>query len=210
MVALSSLARTLHRIWHPAKRDHANREGTGMRLKKLPPLAGFALGAFGALALATAPAMAGGVLTVAMTAAELPDDTGAPDQGYEGYRFVGYTLYDSLVECDLSSSDKVADIIPGLATDWAVDPNDHTRWVLHLRKGVKFHDGCNFNADAATFNFDRVMNPKAPQFNERHAAFQGQSVVNIKSVEKVDDYTIAIITKGPDSLLPYDIGKIFM
>lgn len=58
------------------------------------------------------------VLRVAMTAADIPDWTGAPDQGYEGYRFAGYTMYDALALWDLSSSDKAADIYPGLATSW--------------------------------------------------------------------------------------------
>jgi hypothetical protein len=47
------------------------------------------------LALASAAAQAGGTLTVGMTAGDLPVTTGNPDQGFEGYRFVGYNLYDS-------------------------------------------------------------------------------------------------------------------
>src|SRR5947209_5043498 len=74
---------------------------------------------------AAAPAQAESVLRVAMTAADIPDWTGAPDQGYEGYRFVGFSLYDSLVNWDLSRSDVAADIKPGLAESWAIDPNDH-------------------------------------------------------------------------------------
>ncbi len=42
------------------------------------------------------PAHAGGTLTVAMTAGDVPVTTGNPDQGFEGYRFVGYNLYDGL------------------------------------------------------------------------------------------------------------------
>ncbi|HTJ59209.1 MAG TPA: ABC transporter substrate-binding protein [Devosiaceae bacterium] len=179
-----------------------------MRLRTLTRLIGLAALTF--VGLGGMAARAESVLTVAMTAADIPDDTGAPDQGYEGYRFVGYTLYDSLVEWDLSHSDKVAEITPGLATDWAVDPKNNTRWILHLRKGVKFHDGCPFNADTVTWNFARVMDPKAPQFNARHAAFQGAAIINIASVDKVDDDTVAINTKGPDSLLPYDIAEFFM
>ncbi len=52
--------------------------------------AGFVLTtvAFAAVAGAGA-AQAETVLRVAMTAADIPDYTGAPDQGYEGYRFAG-------------------------------------------------------------------------------------------------------------------------
>ena len=57
-----------------------------------------------ALALAGVAAHAGGTLTVGMTAGDLPTTTGNPDQGFEGYRFVGYNLYDSLVLWDLSKA----------------------------------------------------------------------------------------------------------
>ena len=75
------------------------------------------------LAAATAAAArAESVLTVAMTAGDIPATTGNPDQGFEGFRFVGYNLYDGLALWDLSRSDKPSDIKPGLATAWEVDP----------------------------------------------------------------------------------------
>src|ERR1700675_2714171 len=64
------------------------------------------------------------VLRVAMTAGDVPITIGQPDQGFEGYRFVGYSLYDALILWDLSRADVVADLRPGLATSWAVDPAD--------------------------------------------------------------------------------------
>ena len=112
-------------------------------------------------------AAAEGVLRVAMTAGDIPVTTGNPDQGFEGYRFVGYNLYDALLLWDLSKSDKPSDIKPGLATSYEVDPNDHKRWIVHLRQGVAFHDGCPFNADAVTFNFQMRMD-KARRFS-RHS-----------------------------------------
>jgi hypothetical protein len=62
-----------------------------------------------ALTVSTAPTgsvYAGGILTVGMTAGDIPVTTGNPDQGFEGYRFVGYNLYDGLLLWDLSKSDK--------------------------------------------------------------------------------------------------------
>src|SRR5215469_1629246 len=79
------------------------------------------------------------VVTVAMTAGDIPNTTGNPDQGFEGFRFVGYNLYDGLALWDLSQRDKPSDIKPGLATSWEVDPNNHKRWIYHLRQGVKWH-----------------------------------------------------------------------
>src|SRR5580692_3284190 len=109
-------------------------------------------------------AAAEGVLRVAMTAGDIPNTTGNPDQGFEGFRFVGYNLYDSLALWDLSRSDKPSDIKPGLATSWEVDPNNHRRWIFHLRQGVKWHDGCPFTAEDVLWNLARVTDQKAPQF----------------------------------------------
>jgi peptide/nickel transport system substrate-binding protein len=159
--------------------------------------------------MATATASAESTLRVAMTAADIPDWTGAPDQGYEGYRFVGFSLYDSLVLWDLSSSDKAADIKPGLAESWAIDPNDHKKWIFKLRKGVTFHDGCPWNADSAIWNYKRVMDSSSPQYNPRHHAGQSWLIVNVSKMEKVDDYTVALTTPIEDALLPYEVPGFF-
>lgn len=66
---------------------------------------------------------------------------------------------------DLSQGDKAADIKPGLATAWHVDPNNHKRWIFALRHGVKWHDGCNFTADDVVWNLGYSFDQKAPQFN---------------------------------------------
>jgi peptide/nickel transport system substrate-binding protein len=52
------------------------------------------LSGFAALAVVAAPpvALAGGAFYVAITAYDLPVTTGNPDQGFEGYRFIGYAL----------------------------------------------------------------------------------------------------------------------
>ena len=57
-------------------------------------------------------------LRIAMTVADIPATDGAPDQGTEGIRFMGYTLYDPLIMWDLSSATAAARLVPGLATKW--------------------------------------------------------------------------------------------
>src|SRR2546430_17069153 len=57
----------------------------------------------------------GGVLRIGMTAADIANTAGIPDQGFEGYRFVGYQLYDALVRWDLSQGERLPDIAPALA-----------------------------------------------------------------------------------------------
>ena len=46
------------------------------------------------------------VLRIGMTAADIPRTLGQPDQGFEGNRFTGLTMYDALTMWDLSSADK--------------------------------------------------------------------------------------------------------
>ncbi|MHB1122031.1 MAG: ABC transporter substrate-binding protein [Ramlibacter sp.] len=135
-----------------------------------------------------------------MTASDIPDVTGQPDQGFEGYRFVGYTIYDSLIAWDLSKPDVEASLVPGLATKWAIDPANKKRWIFDLRKNVKFHDGCKFDADAVLWNISRLMDEKASHFHPKQFAAMRTRTINIDHAEKIDDGRVAIVTKEPDSL----------
>ncbi|HEU0146441.1 MAG TPA: ABC transporter substrate-binding protein, partial [Bradyrhizobium sp.] len=83
-------------------------------------------------------ASAESVLRIGMTAADIPRTLGQPDQGYEGNRFTGVTMYDALTQFDLSSEDKASGIIPDLATEWKVNDDDKTKWLFKLRPGVSF------------------------------------------------------------------------
>jgi peptide/nickel transport system substrate-binding protein len=163
-----------------------------------------------ALSLSSAAAWAGGTLTVGMTAGDLPVTTGNPDQGFEGYRFVGYNLYDSLVLWDLSQSDKASDIKPGLATSWHVDEGDNKRWIFELRHDVKWHNGCDFTADDVLWNMRYSADQKAAEFNAAQFAQVRPYLGTYAGVEKIDDYTVAFTTKVPDSLFPYEISYVLM
>jgi peptide/nickel transport system substrate-binding protein len=90
-----------------------------------------------AVSLGSAPAFAQGTLRIGMTASDIPLTTGQTDNGGEGMRFMGYTVYDGLINWDLSASDKPSSLTPGLATSWKVDDADKTRWVFNLRHDVK-------------------------------------------------------------------------
>lgn len=163
-----------------------------------------------AVLLATGTAQAGGVLTVGMTAGDIPVTTGIPDQGAEGLRFVGYNIYDALVLWDMSQGDKASDIKPGLATSWHIDPADHKRWIFELRHGVKWHDGCTFTADDVLWNMKYSADDKSPEFNPAQFAQARAFLGTYANVEKIDDYTVAINTKVPDSLLPYEFASVIM
>jgi peptide/nickel transport system substrate-binding protein len=115
------------------------------------------------------------VLRVAVTAADIPSTTGQPNQGAEGIRFMGITAHDALTAWDLSRGDVKARIRPGLAEHWKADIADRTRWTFRLPRGVTFHDGSEFDAEAVIWNLDKVMNKAAPQFDAAQAALLHRS-----------------------------------
>ena len=92
----------------------------------------------------------------------MPTATGMPNNGFEGMRFLGYPIFEGLVLWDLSRADKLAGLRPGLAEKWEQDPADKKTWIFKLRRGVKFHDGTDFNADAVIWNLDRYFKQRQP------------------------------------------------
>jgi len=86
-------------------------------------------------------------------------------------------LYERLVNVDADASFK-----PGLAELWEVS-EDGLTYTFHLRKGVKFHDGTDFNAEAVRFTWQRIMaiNTAAAQYWK-----------SVKDIEVVDDHTVKI------------------
>ncbi len=162
-----------------------------------------------ALLLSGAAARAETVLRIGMTLADIPVMNSQPDQGGEGWRFIGTTLFDGLVGWDLSSADKPSVLIPSLATAWATDQADRTRWIFTLRHGVKFHDGTPFNADAVVWNFDKLADRNAPQYDPRQVAQTFGRVNRIKSYRKLDDDRFELVTHVPDALVPYYMSRFF-
>src|SRR5579864_4198937 len=90
------------------------------------------------------PAFAESTLRIAMTASDIPTTTGLPNNGFEGMRFLGYPIFEGLVLWELTSTEHLAGLRPGLAEKWEQAPEDNKSWVFHLRHGVKFHDGTDF------------------------------------------------------------------
>jgi ABC-type transport system substrate-binding protein len=150
------------------------------------------------------------VLRIGMTAADIPATTSQPDSGFEGNRFTGLTMFDALTSWDLSSAEKPSTVIPGLAESWAVDAKDKTKWIFKLRRGVKFHDGTDFNADAAVFNFDKVLGKDKPQYEARLVAQTLPRMPTLTGARKIDDYTIEVSTSEPDAFLPINLTNLFM
>src|ERR1700710_1297588 len=150
------------------------------------------------------------MLRIGVTAADIPRTLGQPDQGFEGNRFTGLTMYDALTMWDLSSATKASVLIPGLATEWKVDESDKKKWTFKLRPGVTFHDGSPFNADAVVWNVEKVLKQDAPQFDPSQVGVTASRMPTLASARKIDDMTVELTTKEPDSFLPINLTNLFM
>ena len=64
-----------------------------------------------------------------------------------------------LIYGNLFFQDPEGKLHPRLATKYEVS-KDGLTYTLHLRKGAKFSDGSDFNADAVKLTWDRILNPK--------------------------------------------------
>lgn len=105
-------------------------------------------------------------------------------------------LYEALLRRDVVDfKDGKSEFRPELAESWQqVDPKTIT---FKLRKGVKFHDGSEFNAEVAKWNLDRMANhPKS---------LSKQYGDNLASIEVVDPYTLKINYKAPSALQLFNL-----
>lgn len=150
------------------------------------------------------------VLRIAMTAADIPRTLGQPDQGFEGNRFTGIPMYDALTHWDLSKADAASVLMPGLATSWAADATDKTKWVFKLRPGVKFHDGSDLTADAVVWNVQKVLDKDALHFDASQVGVTASRMPTLRSARKIDNLTVELTTSEPDAFLPLNLTNLFM
>jgi glutathione transport system substrate-binding protein len=66
-------------------------------------------------------------------------------------------VLDPMYDC-LTRFDQNLHVVPSLATKWSVDSSG-TRWTVELRKGVRFHDGTPFDAQAVVDSYNRLLDP---------------------------------------------------
>ena len=82
-----------------------------------------------------------------MTASDLPTVTGIPNNGGEGFRFLGYPAYDGVINWDYTHVNQTADATPGLFESWAIDPGQsdavdlYTAGRGHIPRRLAAHHG---------------------------------------------------------------------
>jgi peptide/nickel transport system substrate-binding protein len=145
-----------------------------------------------------------GVLVVGQIAEPKSLDPAA-DTAVNDFRIL-VNMYDGLVRY----RDGTLQVEPDLATSWTIS-DDGKVYTFKLRKGVKFHDGTPFNAEAVKYNFDRMLDKNHPEHDTGPfpLAFFFSS---IDKVEVVDDLTVKFTLKQPYapflSNLAYPTGLI--
>lgn len=96
-------------------------------------------------------------------------------------------IYEGLVRFDSQGR-----VEPALAVSW--ERRDPLRMRFHLRRGVRFHNGEPFDAEAVRFTVARYLDPKT--------GFPAVGFIgSLDKVEIIDDHTVDVLTKFPDGLL---------
>jgi len=107
---------------------------------------------------------------------------------------------DNIFECLVGFKPGTTEIQPWLATSWDIS-SDGKEIVFHLRKGVKFHDGTNFNADAVVFSFARQYDTNHPYNQYGEWALWKALLGAIDKVVKIDDYTVKIVLRRKNAAI---------
>ncbi|MGH8059064.1 MAG: ABC transporter substrate-binding protein, partial [Candidatus Entotheonellia bacterium] len=92
-------------------------------------------------------------------------------------------------------------VVPELAKSWEVLDAGKT-YVFHLVEGVKFHDGTDFDARAAKWNFDRILDPEVKSWVRPY--YQ-----EVQQVEVIDQYTLRIRMQEAFAILPMVLAGYF-
>ena len=92
------------------------------------------------------------------------------------------------------------ELAPALAESY--EHLDLNTWTFYLRKGVKFHNGNDFNAADVKYTFERLSDPDVSEFVNTGKSFA--------SIETPDDYTVIVKTKDPIPWFANNMHQIYI
>jgi dipeptide transport system substrate-binding protein len=167
-------------------------------------------------------------LCIAMLAAATPVSAktlvfcseGSPENFYPAINTTGTSfdvnsqIYSRIVEFERGGTR----VVPGLAERWDISPDGKT-YTFHLRRGIKWHTNRifkptrDFNADDIMFSFERQWKEDHPFFkvtSSNHSYFNDMGLpALLKSVEKLDDYTVRVVLNEPEAPFLSDLAMEF-
>lgn len=100
-------------------------------------------------------------------------------------------IYDQLFRID----DRLR-VAPGLATDWTQP--DSTTYLVHLRRGVRFHDGHELTSADVVYTFNSFLDPAFA--SPRKGAYR-----LVKLVRGVDRYAVEFVLNEPFGSFPVNL-----
>ena len=111
-------------------------------------------------------------------------------------RVVSGNIFENLLDRDTQ-----ARIVPALAQRYEnVDP---TTWRFELRRDVRFQNGEPFNAEAAAFSVNRILDK---DYKTQRTSY----LENLLGARVIDDYTVDVLTDGLNAVLPVQMTQLAM
>jgi len=107
-------------------------------------------------------------------------------------------VVDNIFEGLVKFSAGTTNIEPCLANSWEIS-EEGKEITFHLRKGIKFHDGTDFNADAVVFSFARQYDSHHPYHQYGKWTIWKWMFSDVDSIKKIDDYTVKLTLKRPNA-----------
>ncbi|MDR7555102.1 MAG: ABC transporter substrate-binding protein [Armatimonadota bacterium] len=132
----------------------------------------------------------GGRLTFGSAA--LPASIEPHLEGADIYQRRKFLFYETLVWIDFDLTPK-----PMLAERW--EERSPTEYVFHLRRGVRFHNGREMDAEDVKFSYERVMDPRTGSGGRG-------DLIMIKSIDVVDRYTVRFTLHEPTATFLINLG----
>jgi dipeptide transport system substrate-binding protein len=145
---------------------------------------------------------------------------GSPENFYPAINTTGTSfdantqIYSRIVEFERGGTK----VVPGLAERWDIS-SDGKIYTFHLRRGVKWHSNRifkptrDFNADDIVFSFERQWKENHPFFkvtSSNHSYFNDMGLpALLKSVEKLDAYTVRVTLNEPEAPFLADLAMEF-
>ncbi|MEW6266018.1 MAG: ABC transporter substrate-binding protein [Thermodesulfobacteriota bacterium] len=143
----------------------------------------------------------GGVLKIAL--GMNPDLMDPPNSYASSDMMIGCHIFERLIDLQYDLQTGRTTPKPALAEKWETSA-DGKVWTFYLRKGVFFHDGTPFNAEAVKFNIERTIHP------EKKTRYGGDLRAMVEKVEKVDDSTVKIFCRLPGGVFLHLMGEPFL